>query len=96
MRELSDKVQGSELKKLLAQTAMTNPHIPNLINIASRAGVKTPLSPGSETDEGAFDLEDPDDVAEESKSEWDCIPEKSEISWVTYLRTNLLNNYSIL
>jgi len=86
VKELSDKVQGSDLKKLLAQTAMTNPHIPNLINIASRAGVKTPLSPGSETDEGAFDLEDPDDVAEETKSEWDCIPEKSEISFKAAIR----------
>ena len=83
MKELSDKMQGSELKKLLTQMAMTNPHIPNLLNIASRAGVKTPLSPVSKVAEGAFDL---DEGLDESKSEWDCLPEQSEISFATAVR----------
>ena len=83
MKELSDKMQGSELKKLLTQMALTNPHIPNLLNIASRAGVKTPLSPVSKVAEGAFDL---DEGLDESKSEWDCFPEQSEISFATAVR----------
>ena len=83
VKELSDKMQGSELKELLTQMAMTNPHIPNLLNIASRAGVKTPLSPVSKMDEGAFDL---DEGLDESKSEWDCLPEQSEINFATATR----------
>ena len=83
MKELSDKMQGSELKELLTQMAMTNPHIPNLLNIASRAGVKTPLSPVSKVDEGAFDF---DEGLDESKSEWDCLPDQSEINFATATR----------
>ena len=36
VKEISGSVQSHELKKLLSDTAMINPHIPNLLNIAAR------------------------------------------------------------
>lgn len=36
MNELPENMHGSDLKKLLSETSMTNPHLPNLINIATR------------------------------------------------------------
>ena len=36
MNELPENMHGSELKKMLKETSLSNPHLPNLINIAKR------------------------------------------------------------
>ncbi len=52
---------GTDTQKALSELSLTNPHIPNLINIATRAGLDNPIGGITEIDEGACDLEGGDD-----------------------------------
>ena len=43
---------------VITDLTLSNFHIPNLINIATRAGIETPITGVTEMDEGAFDLDE--------------------------------------
>ena len=97
MQEISSAGHGSDPKKLISElTSLNNPHIPNLINIAARAGIKTPLSEAAELaeiDEGMYEgpEEGTDDADEEGqipekKEQWDYAPSREEEEFVNAIR----------
>ena len=94
MRELSSSVKvSSDPKKLLSElSSIDNPHLPNLLNIATRAGMDTPLAT-IEIQEALDDEEEVTDNGHE-KSEWDFALNARETRFVEAVR-NIFVGYFV-
>lgn len=84
MREISGSVDmSSDPKKLLSEiSSFSNPHLPGLLNIATRAGLQTPLS----TIEVHEDLEEETVDEGREKCEWDFALNVSEMRFTDSVR----------
>ncbi len=91
--QLSDQSgqPGTSTQKILSELSLTNPHIPNLINIATRAGMENPMGAIAEIDEGACDLEGVDDEegfvdGDDVHDQWGYSPDVFEARFASSVR----------